>query len=146
MTEEKAEEGKILIATYNKIDGIPLGWYKEGKVTVYSGDYGRSNFKNLSVYDDQISAAESEMARVRNEVLENLTGISKAYVYVGSAALRGSVELIVLLQKAGIEVVMLACDCQQDAKIEVASAYRLEIIWSDCGGRRSCARLVRELA
>ncbi len=137
--------GKVLIATYNKIYGIPLGWYEKGNVLVYAGDYGHGT-EYFSSMHQQVKAAKEEVLREKEEVLKRLQGIEKAYVYVGMTALNESLGLISELKSTGIEVVMVACNCQRRAKTQFAkeNSVKVEFI-RECGGRMYLAELLKKL-
>ena len=148
--------GKTMLVTYNRMEGIPIGRHEEGGVVVYSGDYGRSKYSALAplfltplggaLACEQERAAETTLASVANDLSVDIPNIDSAYVYVGVAAMNGAMELIRGLQAAGKKVTMVACDCDEETKSQFADDLGIKVIWSECGGRTTCADLVRQLA
>ena len=138
---------KILIVTYNAMHDVPVGRHENGKVIVYSGDYGRAKYTGIPfVGSNQKTDAEKKMAELKQDLAADTQDIDEAYVYVGAAAMHGAMELIRDLLKVGKKVHMVACDCDCEAKRQFADNFSIPWIESECGGRETCARLVSELA
>lgn len=136
-----------MIVTYNAMKSVPVGRHENGKVIVYSGDYGRAKYTGIPfVGSDQKTDAERKMAELKQDLAVDTQNIDEAYVYVGSAAMHGAMELIRDLLKAGKKVHMVACDCDSETKRQFAKNLSLPWIESECGGRETCTRLVSELA
>lgn len=138
---------KIMIVTYNAMQGVPVGRHENGKVIVYSGDYGRAKYTGIPfVGSDQKTDAERKMAELKQDLAVDTQNIDEAYIYVGSAAMHGAMELIRDLLKVGKKVHMVACDCDGATKRQFANNLSVPWIESECGGRETCARLISELA
>ena len=129
------------------MDGIPLGRFETGNVIVYSGDYGRQKYANVpGIPDSQAQEAEAKVKELAGAIGAELPNIDEAYVYVGAAAMDGAMRLIRDLRKAGKQVTMIFCDCCASAKLKMAAELQVPHIKCECGGRITCAQLVRQLA
>ncbi len=138
---------KKMLVTYNAMEGIPVGRYEVGNLIVYSGDYGRSNYTGIPfVGENQVADAEKKMEEIVTDLAKDVAQIDSAYVYVGSAAMKGAFALIQDLNKAGKEVHMVACDCSLSEKEEMARQLSISRIDCECGGRDTCRRFVAELS
>jgi hypothetical protein len=141
---------KVLLVTYNEMHDVPLGRYEKGRVIAYSGDYGRDKYMTLvpSPIDDQQRAdAERTVRQLQTDIEADLSNIKEAYVYVGAAAMDGAMKLIRSLQLAGKKIYMIACDCMGEEKATFAVELGItEVMWCECGGRDTCARLVHMLS
>lgn len=141
---------KVLLVTYNAMDGVPLGRYEKGRVIAYSGDYGRAKYMTLvptPIDDQQRTDAERTVRQLQTDIETDLSNIEEAYVYVGAAAMDGAMELVRSLQSAGKKVHMVACDCMEVDKVAFAFMFGItEVMWCECGGRDTCAHLVHTLS
>ncbi len=141
---------KIMLVTYNAIPGIPIGRHFLGDVVVYSGDYGRDTFMREifvpnEVVEQAINAAEKKLAEIKKALEVDVQDITEAYIYVGVGALKGAIELIRNLKAKGKIVRMVACSCEIETKRQLARELGINWIESECGGRDTCANIIRKL-
>jgi len=134
---------KIMIVTYNKIPGIPVGRHENGNVVMYSGVY-----YCLAEYTDISFGGtdQNERVKLKKNFVADVHNIGEAYIYVGNRRGDEAKELICSLLKDGKKVHMVACSCDEEAKWQFARKLSIPLIESDCNGCLTCDRLFRELA
>ena len=143
---------KIILVTYNPLQGIPIGRYQCGNVTVYSGDYGKAQLEAMSLFevnettlDEAVARAEAEVLALKQQIVADTANIDEAYVYVGMAAIDGAMKLLQELKNMGKAAHMIACPCNFGEKSSFANKIHIDWVMSECGGERTCARIIREL-
>ncbi len=135
--EDNGNREKVLVLTYNNVDGYPAGLYKgeTRDVVVYSQDrrYHQDSPEKLQ------------------EIIENLyeeidfDDISKVIVYSGRYAMRESLDIASALAHSNEDVELVACKCDLNVKKSLARGYGIELVLSECGGVYKMGDIVSEL-
>lgn len=131
---------KFLVVSYSVIPGIPVGRYELCNTIVYSTDYRPPNARRRWTSPNVIELEQKLDMDIQNK------DIVEAYVYLCVAMMRGAMDLIRELRKAGKKVRMVACDCEHEIKQRFADDLDIRWIKSECGGRETCAKLIHDLA
>lgn len=120
-----ATMNRILVVTYNFLNGIRSGRYAVGRLILYTG---------FRYYDDQVLPDE------------DLVSAEKAYIYLGIENMKTIGTLIEKMRAANpkIEICIFACDCGWKEKEKIAEKYGLQLEMTCCGGYSYCGRLIRE--
>ncbi len=151
---------KVMVISYNPIEGIPVGRYEQGNAVAYSAEWGFDKFAELSLmtvmsgkplYDIaamhlQKQAASKALANLENMLAHDLPFTKVVYVYIGVSARQSAMAFIKKLQELGKEVRMVACDCDQQVKENFAQQLGIDIIWTSCGGGAKCGEIFTQHA
>lgn len=131
---------KFLVVSYSVIPGIPVGRHELCNTIVYSTNYRPPNARRRWTSPNVIELElQLEMDIYNKDIVE-------AYVYLSVAMMNGAMDLIRALRRAGKKVRMVACDCEHEIKQRFAEDLDLRWIKSECGGRETCAELIRKFA
>ncbi len=151
---------KVMVVSYNSIDGCPRGRYEKGKAIAYSAEWGFERFADLSmmavvtgvpVYNadimgEQQKAAEAAFFGLEEMIIHDLPQVEVVYIYVGVTAMEAAMIFIKKLQALQKKVCMIACDCDQVRKIDFARQLGLTITWTWCGGEKKCGEIFAQYA
>jgi hypothetical protein len=127
---------KAVVITYNNVNDYPEGKYtgKDWEVTVHSNNntktWGREN-----------------APRMLGEILHKLNGEVKAdkvYLYAGLYALDGALHAASHLANQNVDLSIVACYCDWERKKSAAKQMGVELIQSECGGRRTLSEIVNQ--
>ena len=139
---------RILLVSYNEVQGVPVGRHESGGVIVYSGDYGKAKYAGVPwLGSTQIAVAETMLSELAQDIVVDIGNVDEVYVYVGLAAISGAMDLIADLQKAGKKVHIVACVCDRRVKERFADKLGIpDVIWSACSGYAVCGDIVKRFA
>jgi len=136
--QSKTDKRATVVITYNSVRDFPAGTYegKSGPVIVYSHD-------NTRTWDEE---AESKLGQIMHGIFGRITpeDIKQVYMYVGLYAKDGALRAAEGLAKDIGKLTLVACDCESGEKQATADRLGAPIIWSECGGRRTLAEIVRK--
>jgi hypothetical protein len=135
------------VTTYRGVEGFGLGLYEglERDVVIAGAEIPWQERGSLSGYDtvplDVAADAYKGAARATDEIFPR---IDEALVYLGKRSATPGFEFAKQLKEAGADVALVACDCDYTVKHELAAGYEMPMIMSECGGKDTLERLVRE--
>ena len=97
---------------------------------------------------DYASAEDAEHAyRNAAEHMQHfMDRIDRIYVYLGAQGAGPGFQWVreMLAREPRPGISLVACDCDKQKKTDFAASNGLGIIWADCGGRKTLARIVNE--
>lgn len=147
------------IMSYRGVEDYELGFYK-GKnrdVLIVGAEIpgqwtGRAEEYNNALVTLGTGTVSKERAgevykKAIGEINNELSRINEAYVYLGKDGAGSGFEQIKKLMKQNKDftVILVACDCAAGEKVQFAKKYGLDLIWSECGGRKALRNIVRNL-
>jgi hypothetical protein len=127
---------KAVVITYNSVNDFPDGKYKgnDWDVTVHSNDntrtWGRESAPGM---------LDSIIHKLHGEVKAD-----KVYLYAGLYAMDGALHAASHLARQGIDLSIVACYCDWERKKSAAKQMGVELIQSECGGRRTLSDIVKK--
>ncbi len=126
---------RAVVITYNSVDGYPAGEYKgkEWDVTIYSN----ANTKTWGP-DDAPGRLEKILGQVNGKRPD------KVYLYAGLYAMNGALHAASHIAGTGVDMAIVACDCDWGYKQSAASQLGAKLIASECGGRRTLGKIVEK--
>ncbi|MBP6885825.1 MAG: hypothetical protein KBC02_01100 [Candidatus Pacebacteria bacterium] len=142
---------RVLVISYNPIDGVPLGRTVVGPVACHTGDYlGYSPFASraslsLEQVEELMATARKTLDGVVRSQSADIEHAEHVYVYVGASAMKEALTFIESIMPLGKKVTMVACDCGFSAKQECANRFSIPWIMSECGGEVTLGNLVEKL-
>lgn len=151
MTEGN-KNGKVLLISYNQIEGFPEGRFEDDNVIVFSSRSGGQLLNGNWVGDGSVSR-DDRKAVANARLLETMLGvvsttdpseISEAVVYVGQRAIPQALEIARMLAAYGKKLRIVGCDCNYAEKARVAQELGVAYELSECGGVRTMGRIARE--
>ena len=157
MTKKNIEKPLTCVVTYRGVNNFPIGLY-EGKTrdVLVTGavipphefdvnrygevtkDYGGVNKVSgeaaCAILQKATTGFESEICRV-----------DELFVYVGAKGGAGAAFEYIKEHMQGNRsrnIGIVACDCDKEYKLTIASMIGAPITWSECGGRDTLERIV----
>tara|TARA_Y100000310_G_scaffold172918_1_gene173023 strand:- start:160 stop:675 length:516 start_codon:yes stop_codon:yes gene_type:complete len=135
------------VTTYRGVRGFPKGMHEgvsrdvviAGTEIPSRGSIGGYNFVPAALAEQGYNEAE--------RVMEDFTGrIDQMFVYLGANGAGPGFEYIrgIMDEGNGGHVCIVACDCGAYEKERFADNRGLGLIWSECGGQDTLARIVRD--
>jgi hypothetical protein len=136
--QNTADRRATVVITYNSVRDFPAGTYegKSGPVIIHSHD-------NTSTWYDE---AEGKLGSIMHGIFGRVTpeDVKQVYIYAGLYAKNGALRAAERLAGEIGKLTLVACDCDAGEKKAIANRLKAPVIWSECGGRRTLAEIVRK--
>tara|TARA_Y100000310_G_C20689639_1_gene821380 strand:+ start:633 stop:1058 length:426 start_codon:yes stop_codon:yes gene_type:complete len=135
------EKPITFVTSYRGVPGYQGGLHQgRTKDVIISDDpYGDHNF--VSMGDAVGSFINSE-----RQISELGGRIEKMIVYLGAQGAGPGFQYVrrLMEQNGNTNIELVACDCDGQWKVDFSREYSLPIRWSECGGEKTLARLVKK--
>jgi hypothetical protein len=146
----KIKNGKVLLVSYNQVEGFPAGKYEDKKLIILSAHSGGQLLGGNWVedgsiyYGDRFNVANARLEGIAKTISTiNSSKITEAVVYVGQRAVRGALNLAKSLSSQGKKIRIVGCDCDYSEKARVAKELGVDYEMSECGGVKTMGRIAR---
>ncbi|HLD54947.1 MAG TPA: hypothetical protein VJB35_01680 [Candidatus Nanoarchaeia archaeon] len=138
--ENQTTDKATLVITYNSVENYEAGTYKgkNGPLVIYSHD-------NTRTWGSE--EADNKLGQILHGLYNRINpeDVEKIYLYVGRYAKDNALRAAQRMAGQGNKLTLVACDCDNREKREVAKEIGVPIIWSECGGRRTLEEIVKKV-
>lgn len=134
------------IATYCSLPSFPRGIHEGRSRDVVIAGAERPDTTLQVHLVNRVVYANKILLPATSGVIKSISGIDETIVYLCAVGTpTGYSRYLESFLKAGMKKIQLvACGCDGTTKERVAEGYGLPLIWSECGGRDTLEKLVRE--
>lgn len=133
-----------VVISYNPISGFDSGWHGGGRLFVCASDEGRG--AGIGVGSDNRRRAESVMRSLFGHYHVPVKDVQQYVLYAGFHAFDGVIALAKELEHIapGVPIVVAACDCHWEKKVDLLRGTGIRMILCECGGSGTLGKIAQE--